>query len=109
MTYIIFQCNLTTTTMKEKLRAWFGWMQESNRFKHFIAGLLAASLCGIGAAITAGIATEYKDWCYAGQKGGVLGIFKSSNGFDWLDLAATAFGGLFGAALHYFVFGHIHL
>lgn len=95
--------------MKEKLRAWFGWMQESNRFKHLIAGFLAAALCGIGAAITAGIVTEYKDWCYAGQKGGILGIFKSNNGFDWLDLAVTTLGGLFGAILHYLAFGHIHL
>ncbi len=47
--------------MKETIKKWFGWMQESNRFKHFIAGFLAASLCGIGAAITAGLAAEYKD------------------------------------------------
>ena len=95
--------------MKEKLRAWFGWMQESNRFKHFIAGLLAAALCGIGVALMAGVAAEYKDWCYAGQKGGVLGIFKADNGFDWWDLLATAIGGFFGALFHYLAFGHLHL
>ena len=95
--------------MKETIKKWFGWMQESNRFKHFIAGFIAASLCGIGAAITAGLAAEYKDWCHAGQKGGILGIFKSSNGFDWLDMAATSFGGLLGALFHYLAFGHLHL
>ena len=107
--HCIFQCNYTTIPMKEKLKAWFGWMQESNRFKHCIAGFLAAAICGIGAALTAGVAAEYKDWCYAGQKGGVFGIFKSDNGFDWFDLLATAIGGFLGALFHYFAFGHLHL
>lgn len=95
--------------MKERLKKWFSWMRESNRFKHFIAGFLAAALCGIGASITAGLAAEYKDWQYASQKGGVFGIFKSGNGFDWLDLLATVLGGLLGAVFHYLTFKHIHL
>ena len=94
--------------MKE-IKRWLAWLQESNRFKHLIAGFLAAAICGIGAAITAGIAAEYKDWCYAGQKGGVFGIFKSENGFDWKDMLATTIGGILGATLHYMAFSHIHL
>ena len=91
------------------IEKWFGWLQESNRFKHLIAGFMAAAICGVGAAVVAGIATEYKDWCYSGQKGGVFGIFKKNSGFDWLDLLATSLGGLLGGAFHYFAFGHLHL
>lgn len=92
-----------------KVSTWLNWMQESNRFKHFIAGFMAAALCGIGAAITAGLAAEYKDWCYAGQKGGIFGIFKKGSGFDWFDMLATTIGGLLGAIYHYLTFGHLHL
>lgn len=95
--------------MKQKLKAIISWMQDSNRFKHFIAGFLAAAICGIGAALSAGIAVEYKDWCYAGQKGGIFGFFKKGNGFDWSDLLSTTVGGLLGALVHYLAFGHIHL
>lgn len=109
MSFVSSSVILQAIPMKEKLKVWFGWMQESNRFKHCIAGFLAAAICGIGAALTAGVAAEYKDWCHAGQKGGVFGIFKTSNGFDWFDLLATAIGGFFGALFHYFAFGHLHL
>lgn len=84
-------------------------MRESNRFKHCLVGFFLASWFGIGAAFSAGIAAEYKDWCYAGQKGGIFGFFKKGSGFDWLDLAATMIGGIIGSLFHYLVLGHVHL
>lgn len=61
-----------------KLRAWFGWMQESNRFKHFIAGLLAAALCGIGAAITADIATSIRIGVMPARRVAFLGFSRAT-------------------------------
>lgn len=63
----------------------FNWVTESNRLKHIQYGFYAG-LCGtIFAAIGAGLAAEYKDKQYG-------------NEFDWLDVAATIIGGMFGQA-----------
>lgn len=63
----------------------FNWVTESNRLKHIQYGFYAG-LCGtIFAAIGAGLAAEYKDKQYG-------------NEFDWLDVAATIIGGIFGQA-----------
>lgn len=63
----------------------FYWVTESNRLKHIKFGFYAG-LCGtIFAAIGAGLAAEYKDKQYG-------------NVFDWLDVTATAVGGMFGQA-----------
>lgn len=63
----------------------FHWVTESNRLKHILYGFYAG-LCGtIFAAIGAGLAAEYKDKQY-------------DNEFDWLDVAATIIGGMFGQA-----------
>lgn len=63
----------------------FHWVTESNRLKHIQYGFYAG-LCGtILAAIGAGLAAEYKDKQYG-------------NEFDWLDVAATIIGGMFGQA-----------
>ena len=63
----------------------FHWVTESNRLKHIQYGFYAG-LCGtIFAAIWAGLTAEYKDKQYG-------------NVFDWLDVAATIVGGLFGQA-----------
>lgn len=63
----------------------FHWVTESDRLKHIQYGFYAG-LCGtIFAAIGAGLTAEYKDKQY-GDK------------FDWLDVAATIVGGMFGQA-----------
>lgn len=63
----------------------FNWVTKSNRLKHIQYGFYAG-LCGtIFAAIGAGLAAEYKDKQYG-------------NEFDWLDVAATITGGMFGQA-----------
>lgn len=63
----------------------FHLVTESNRLKHIQYGFYAG-LCGtIFAAIGAGLAAEYKDKQYG-------------NEFDWLDIAATIIGGMFGQA-----------
>lgn len=63
----------------------FHLVTESNRLKHIQYGFYAG-LCGtIFAAIGAGLAAEYKDKQYG-------------NEFDWLDVAATIIGGMFGQA-----------
>lgn len=95
--------------MKRLFNMAFGWLQERDRVIHLLGGFLAAAVCSIGAAVVAGITAEYKDWCYAGQKGGVFGIFQRNTCFDWLDLLATFIGGVFGGIFHYMVLGHIHL
>ena len=70
-------------------------MLESNRTKHLAVGFIIGFTFGYNAAIAAGAAAEFKDWTYSGYKGGKFG-FMYGNGFDWLDLAATALGGLAG-------------
>ena len=56
----------------------FHWVTESNRLKHIQYGFYAG-LCGTR------LAAEYKDKQYG-------------NEFDWLDVAATIIGGMFGQA-----------
>lgn len=64
----------------------FHWVIESNRLKHIQYGFYAGLLGTISAAIGAGLAAEYKDKQYG-------------NKFDWLDVAATVIGGMFGQAV----------
>lgn len=72
------------------MKKYFKWITESNRPKHVIAGLVIAMLFGFVTAIVAALAAEYKDWAYKGSKSWPI----SKNGFDWLDIAATAIGAL---------------
>ena len=63
----------------------FHWVTESNRLNHIQYGFYAG-LCGtILAAIGAGLVTVYKDK-------------QHDNEIDWLDVAATIIGGMFGQA-----------
>lgn len=91
--------------MKKWISKVLGWIGVSNRLAHLWAGFCVALFCGIVAALTAACAAEFKDWQYAGSKGGIKGIFKGHNGFDWLDVAATLIGGIFGEVIHY-IFSH---
>lgn len=80
--------------MKQFFKKYLGWLLESNRPKHFIVGFFIAGVVGIIPVIVAAFAAEYKDWAWNGSKGRypIFG-WKTSNGFDWLDLFATVLGG----------------
>lgn len=80
-----------------------GWLFSSNRQWHLLVGLFLGVFCGIVATFTAACACEFKDWQYAGGKGGALGFWKDKS-FDWLDIAATMIGGIFGEIVHYIIF-----
>ena len=54
----------------------FHWVTESNRLKHIQYGFYACLCETIFAAISTGLAAEYKDKQYG-------------NEFDWLDVATT--------------------
>ncbi len=63
----------------------FHWVTQSNRLKHIQYGFYA-SLCGtILAAIGAGLVAVYKDKQHDDE-------------IDWLDVASTIIGGMFGQA-----------
>ena len=63
----------------------FHWVSESNRLKHIRYGFYAG-LCGtIFAAIGAGLVAVYKDKQHDDE-------------IDWLDVASTIIGGMFGQA-----------
>lgn len=63
----------------------FHWVTESNRLKHIQYGFYAG-LCGtILAAIGAGLVTVYKDK-------------QHNDEIDWLNVASTIIGGMFGQA-----------
>lgn len=62
------------------------WLKESNRLEHFKYAIPAAFLLSLPFALGLGIGMEFKDKQYG-------------NKFDWLDVLATALGGLIGQVL----------
>ena len=65
------------------------WLKESNRPKHLLYAILAAFVGTILFALGLAFGMEFKDKQYGGK-------------FDWLDIAATAIGGIIGQALQIF-------
>lgn len=63
----------------------FHWVTESNRLKHIQYGFYAGLCWTILAAIGAGLTEVYKDK-------------QHDNKIDWLGVAATVIGGMFGQA-----------
>lgn len=67
----------------------------SNRYKHFLVSIIGSYFTGIGFAIGANLAAEYKDKSYG-------------NKWDWKDFAFGVAGGIIGEALRlttiYFIF-----
>lgn len=59
---------------------------ESNRYKHFLVSAAGSLLTGVGFAIGANLATEYKDKAYG-------------NKWDWKDFAFGIAGGVIGQVL----------
>ena len=59
------------------------WLKESNRLEHLRYGYITA--CYLSVLFTTGCAVgmEFKDWQYGGK-------------FDFLDIVATALGGILG-------------
>ena len=63
----------------------FHWVTKSNRLKHIQYGFYAGLCWTILAAIGAGLAEVYKDKHH-------------DNEIDWLNVASTIIGGMFGQA-----------
>ena len=59
------------------------WLKESNRLEHLLYGYITACFLSVLFAIGCAIGMEFKDWQYGGK-------------FDFLDIAATALGGILG-------------
>ncbi len=59
---------------------------SSNRYKHFVISMIGSYFTGIGFAIGANLATEYKDKSYG-------------NKWDWKDFAFGITGGVVGQAM----------
>lgn len=59
------------------------WLQDSNRQKHFLYAIPAATTLTILFALGLAFGMEFKDMEYG-------------NKWDWLDILATALGGLIG-------------
>lgn len=57
--------------------------KESNRYKHFLVSMAGSYVFGIGFAIGANLAAEYKDKAYG-------------NKWDWKDFAFGIAGGVVG-------------
>jgi hypothetical protein len=71
------------------------WLKESNRPKHLLYAIPAAFVGTILFALGLAFGMEFKDKQYGGK-------------FDWLDIAATAIGGIIGQALQVFFILGIH-
>ncbi len=66
------------------------WITKSNRQKHFKYAVLCGFVGTFLFALGVGMGMEYKDHVYG-------------NKWDWLDLVATALGGLLGQAIQILV------
>ena len=59
------------------------WLKESNRLEHLRYGYITACYLSVLFTIGCAVGMEFKDWQYGGK-------------FDFLDIAATALGGILG-------------
>ena len=59
------------------------WLKESNRLEHLRYGYITACFLSVLFTIGCAVGMEFKDWQYGGK-------------FDFLDIAATALGGILG-------------
>ena len=59
------------------------WLKESNRLEHLRYGYITACYLSVLFATGCAVGMEFKDWQYGGK-------------FDFLDIAATALGGILG-------------
>lgn len=59
------------------------WLNESNRWKHLIGGMVLGMLLTVFAAIGAAGGMEFKDKEYGGK-------------WDWIDFGLTVLGGVVG-------------
>ena len=59
------------------------WLKESNRFERLRYGYITACFLSVLFTIGCAVGMEFKDWQYGGK-------------FDFLDIIATALGGILG-------------
>lgn len=59
------------------------WLKESNRIEHLRYGYITACFLSVLFTIGCAVGMEFKDWQYGGK-------------FDFLDIVATALGGILG-------------
>jgi len=72
------------------------WLKESNRLKHLLYAIPAAFIGTIFFALGLAFGMEFKDKQYGGK-------------FDWLDIVATAIGGIIGQSLYLLCMIGVHL
>ncbi|MFI3293792.1 MAG: hypothetical protein SNI70_09780 [Rikenellaceae bacterium] len=83
------------------MEKFWAWINTSNRLQHLGVGFAIGITTGhIDAAVVAGAAAEYKDWCYASKPGGTWGWLQQGS-FDWIDVGMTTAGGVIGAGIHH--------
>jgi len=79
------------------------WFTESNRWKHFVLAILAATFGTMLFATGCGTGMEFKD-CHHDPENAGKPIWRWSwKNWDWLDWLATFLGGLVGQAIQLFV------
>lgn len=81
--------------MLNRIRQWLG---SSNRLLHALGGLIVGLTLGLRAALAAAAAMELKDVHHS--HGNAKKPIRQWNwsSWDWLDILATAAGGLLGGA-----------
>ena len=82
--------------MLNRIRQWLG---SSNRLLHALGGLIVGLILGLRAALAAAAAMELKDVHHS--HGNVKRPIRQWDwsSWDWLDILATAAGGLLGGAV----------
>lgn len=85
------------------MNRFFGWIKDSNRWKHILLAVPLGFLFGMMFAFGCGFGMEFKD-CHHDARNAGLPIYRWDwSSFDLLDFVATCVGGVVGGLLQVFV------